>query len=271
MKWTIGFAAAALVASIGPAPTEHAVAAPPPEECSLALVGDSLALTLLLPLEAAIDGDHCSVTMHWNYGPLFSDTERRLAPVIDDPPDVVVVAIGIWEQAHLRGGHGIDPTAATWAAAYRNDHLQPWVDRLLETGTEVVWVGMHRTRDAEQSATIAALNAIWSDVAADAALTWVDGRAAVARTLDRYVEIDSAADPAMRLVARDGYHLCREGAVRMTGELLDALDTRFGIGRDDGWADAPWSGEELTYGADQCPEPDQVRAGKRRFLSLDVR
>ena len=261
----------ALAASVGHAPLGAAEAAPP-QECSLALVGDSLALTLLPPLRAALDGGHCAVTMHWNYGPLSPDTDRRLAPVLADPPDVVVVAVGLWEQAHLRLGHGVEPTDETWTDLYREAHLEPWIDRLLASGSEVVWVGMHRTRDREQSDTTAALNSIWADVAAtDAAITWVDGRSTIAGTTDRYLEIDSTAEPRVRVVARDGIHLCRAGALRLTGALLDTLDSRFGIGWADRWADAPWTGENVTYGADQCPPPVYTRASLRRFLNLDLR
>jgi hypothetical protein len=257
-----------------PAPTDGTAATtttlrPPPSPehpLRVSLAGDSVMAGLVPPMLAAFDASGAAEGRFLLTPSILRDPAVRFSwrqQVEEFGPEIVVVLMGTWEAMIMQGQElpGVAaPGTPEWAATYRSEILEPWIDVLTNEGVDVVWVGMPPlVADNATAAHIASLNQLVEAIAAERDdLVYVAPRALVDAE-GRALETVELRGEAQRLRQIDGLHLCPAGAELLAVEVLAALEAATGLPQVETWrGDHAWEQIEAspgtpTYTADGCP------------------
>jgi len=240
--------------------TTTAVPKPPVED--IVVAGDSMALGLYPPLQAALQTPDRPVGFSWALVVL--DDERRVWERLFtiDRPDVVIVHFSVWENAVLRGNEVIDSGDEGWPEIYRRDYVDPWIERAVGSGSHVVWIGLPPAANTSRWTDNHEINAVWRTAVLDAArqqrqrgeepsIEWVDIDQLLTAPDGRFTEIDRTVDPPERLFNVDGLHWCPAGAARVAQAVVEVLAADVDLGGDDpppvpDWRTAPWANEPVV-------------------------
>lgn len=249
---------------------------------SVLVAGDSMARSLFPPVQAALETDSTEVRFEWVIGVLLDDEMVKWERIFTvDRPDVVVAHFMPWESAALREGTVINTSADDWAATYRAEWVERWIDLAVSTGSRIVWVTPPLTADPDRSAEHQEVGAVWVEAIQQnnavlptddrRRISVIDGVALSAGPDGEFVDIDWTVDPAERLFNADGLHWCPAGAARFTDSLIDTLASA-GIAtastRTPDWQRSSWSvdpasvrasepnfGKGYAYPPGECPHP----------------
>ena len=228
----------------------------------IVVAGDSLALGLFAPLQAALQTPHRPVGFTWAL--VVVDDSRRVWERLftDDRPDVVIVHFSVWENATLRGNEIIDTRDDAWPEIYRRQVVDPWIDRAVDSDSHVVWVGSPPTADPTRWAQHRELDDVWRTAVLEAAerqrrkgdvpsLEWIDIDTLLSGPGGVYTELDPTSDPPERWFNTDGMHWCPAGAGLVSELVVDALAASVDLGTDrrpaiPDWHVAPWANEPVA-------------------------
>lgn len=212
------------------------------------LAGDSVMSELAAGIRAAL-GPH--VDARYVISPAVAEDHTLAAAlrreVVASEPDVVVVLIGTWEAPAVLAGDG-------WDQDYR-ERVAPFIEDVTAT-TQLVWLGHPPTRDPAESLRLAAVNAVWSELAATTdALTYVDAGRGVAPDGAFHTLLDRPGGGRAVVRNLDGRHLCPDGIVLMAQEVLGPLTELLGSDPAPAWEQGAWRDDPETIRfPQQCPE-----------------
>jgi hypothetical protein len=208
-------------------PTAEEVLEGDGEAARVVLLGDSVMSTLRPALRAALGAPGQGARFRLYTVLPDAGFSAEAAQDLVGVAEVVVVMIGRWEATAIAEGSvdGVDPSDPAWPAVFREQVVVPWLRSVRQAGPEVIWVGMVNHRDPARGVPILALNRVFeAAVARVPGASFVDAAAVLADEHGRYQ--DGATGPdgeALRLMARDGSHLCPDGAALVADAVLALL------------------------------------------------
>jgi hypothetical protein len=208
-------------------PTAQEVLEGDGEAARVVLLGDSVMSTLRPALRAALGapGQGARFRIYTVLPDAGFSTEA--ARELVGAAEVAVVMIGRWEATAIAEGSvdGVDPADPAWPAVFRDQVVVPWLQTVRGAGPEVIWVGMVQHRDPARAAPNVALNRVFAEaVARVPGASFVDAAAVLADEHGRYQDVATGPDgEAVRLMARDGSHLCPDGAALVADAVLAVL------------------------------------------------
>jgi uncharacterized protein len=167
-------------------------------------------------------------------------------------PELFVVLVGVWEDAVI----GEEDTAAPgWAARYRSEVVDPFVDLVTRDGAKVLWIGMAAVRDPDATQRFARLNAVYEQVAEERPdVDFIQGGQYLSAPEGGYAEVGtSLAGLPIRLRRVDGLHLCPEGVVALGAPVLERIAAQWNISATYGWQQGSWRRPPLLQSPEECP------------------
>jgi hypothetical protein len=212
---------------------------------------------VLPPLQGALEQSGYDFESQWFVGFLDPRADERWAPLIADPPDVLIMLFAPWELFYLLNLGTVDLTDPDWPRTYTRDFIDPRIEQLRDIDTEVIWIGLPPSGDPIESIQYAFLNSIWREVAErEPRITWLDSVPLLAGPDGEHIEIDETASPPLRLYQADGRHLCPEGGRRLADGVIALLQARFGVDVDPAWTESDWAYNPFAYDIGKCPGND---------------
>lgn len=212
------------------------------------LAGDSVMSELAAGIRAALGP---RVDARYVISPAVAEDHTLAAAlrreVAASEPDVVVLLVGTWEAPAVLAGDG-------WDRDYRV-RVAPFIDEVT-AAAQLVWLGHPPTRDPAESLRLAAVNAVWSELAATTdALTYVDAGRGVAPDGAFHTLLDRPGGGRAVVRNLDGRHLCPDGIVLMAREVLGPLTQLLGSDPAPAWEQGAWRDDPETIRfPQQCPE-----------------
>ncbi len=191
------------------------------------LLGDSVMATLRPALRAALGapgrGARFRLYTLLPDAPLSSEAAGELLGAAE----VAIVMIGRWEATAIAEGSvpAVDPSDPAWPATFRDDVVVPWLQSVRQAGPEVIWVGMVNHRDPALALPNVVLNRTFEEAVAQVpGSSFLDAATLLADERGHYREAATGPDgEAVRLMARDGSHLCPDGAALIADAVLPLL------------------------------------------------
>lgn len=225
---------------------------PPP---TIVVAGDSIVYDVSPALEAALDPAVADV-IPLIVPAIAADTSREvlLQRVDESQPELVVVAVGVWERGH-RTSNGALLGDPGFAEAYSAEVLDVVRQRVEAVGGDLLLLGPPTVWEDSTNVQFGELEMIWAGYATHhPSVDFVDVDAWVSEG-GGFVEFDEGDGPRTRLRRTDRVHLCVEGATRVARGLISEFEARLGI--DAGATATGWEQGEWTerFPADECP-PD---------------
>jgi hypothetical protein len=149
--------------------------------------------------------------------PDFVDWPQRLAQVVvEQPPDVFVLIFGSNDDQDMETAGGrLSVGSPEWAAEYRA-RVGTAMDVAHQPGTTVVWVGLPVMRSGGYDRSVAAIDALQREEAAERPwVRFVDGRALFAGSDGGYREALPGEGGDMVVRQEDGVHWSIDGSTRV--------------------------------------------------------
>jgi hypothetical protein len=220
----------------------------PDGRLSVVFAGDSvmreLAGALVVALDGSVDAEYIGLASVAAATDVVPSWQLRMA---EDPPDLVVVMIGLWEQA------GITQLGA-WEEPYV-ERLRPFIDTVT-AAAPVLWLGHPPLLDDEEDARVQHLNEVWGTLPDRFdGVHYLDIGPAVAP--DGAFHNVLQQDDGSRLLVRqiDGRHFCPDGAALAGQLVLEHLSPALGVQPAAAWEDGAWRSDPAVFEDPQlCPE-----------------
>ncbi|MGK2929710.1 MAG: hypothetical protein ACSLFO_09060 [Acidimicrobiales bacterium] len=223
---------------------------PPP---TIIVAGDSIFYDVSPALEAALDPMVADVV------PLIvpsiaaeSSRETLLRRVDESNPELVVVAVGVWERAY-QASNGAALGDPGFAETYSVEVLDPVRERIEAAGGHLIVMGPPKVWEESTNVQFGELEMIWGSYAAlHPSVDFLDSDIWVSEA-GTFVEFDETGPTTARLRRTDRVHLCAEGARRVASGLIAEFATRLdidGSATAAGWEEAAWTDR---FPADECP------------------
>lgn len=226
-------APAPTVAALAPVPAPKpaataAAAATAVRGCSIAVVGDSLAVGIGVTMEKRIRhyaGANCASLGKVSTGLIskrFFDWEKRLAELVaSGKPDAVVVMMGGNDANNAIAGKTAGSPA--WEAAYR-EKAEHFLRIASAAGVKVLWVGLPVMRDPAYAGRVRAVNAAAKEAcAAVPGCTYMEAGAPFADDAGHFVQSKDIDGRLVSLRAKDGVHMTMTGYDLLTRQVLQRL------------------------------------------------
>lgn len=225
-------APAPTVAALSPVPTRKAAPAVPAAKtakgCSIAVVGDSLAVGIGMTMERRLkrsSGVGCASLGKVSTGLIskrFFNWEKRLADLVasEKPAAVVVMMGGNDANNSIEGKRAGSPA---WETAYR-EKAEHFLRIAASAGVKVLWVGLPVMRDPAYAARVRAVNAAAKQAcAAVPGCIYMDAGAPFADGRGHYVQAKDIGGRMVSLRAKDGVHMTMTGYDLLARRVLQRL------------------------------------------------
>ena len=224
---------AATAAALAPVPAPKpaataAAAATAVKGCSIAVVGDSLAVGIGVTMGKRIRhyaGASCASLGKVSTGLIskrFFDWEKRLAELVaSGKPDAVVVMMGGNDANNAIAGKTAGSPA--WEAAYR-EKAEHFLRIASAAGVKVLWVGLPVMRDPAYAGRVRAVNAAAKQAcAAVPGCTYMEAGAPFVDDAGHFVQAKDIGGRLVSLRAKDGVHMTMTGYDLLTRQVLQRL------------------------------------------------
>lgn len=223
---------------------------PPP---MIVVAGDSIVYDVSPALEAALDPTVADVV------PLIvpsiaaeSSRETLLRRVDESNPELVVVAVGVWERGY-QTSNGATLGDPGFAETYSAEVLDRVRERIEAAGSRLIILGPPEVWEESTNVQFGELEMIWGSYAVlHPSVDFLDSDMWVSDA-GTFVEFDETGPTTARLRRTDRVHLCAEGARRVASGLIEEFTARLGIDSSTtapGWEEAAWTDR---FPADECP------------------
>ncbi len=170
-------------------------------------------------------------------------------------PELIVVMVGFWEDQIVGETASSEPG---WAAQYRADIVEPFLDLITAGGAKVLWIGMAAVRDPVATQRFVRMNQVWQEVADERDdVDFVPGGEYLSGPQGGYADSvrSDISGEMVRIRRTDGLHLCPAGVARLGAPVLDHIVTQWNITLAYGWQQAEWSRPPILLAPEECPEP----------------
>jgi hypothetical protein len=216
----------------------------PPEPVRVVFTGDSVMDQVAAALTAALQGPlvETSFTATIAVADKPETVTGWQAALAVDPPDLVVVLVGTWEQDVVVAAQA----EGAWPAPYL-DRVTPFLDVLAAAGTDVLWL-RYPPGAAEAAAPIAALNAAIAAMPDRfPGVSELDAGGAVAGPYGEHVRTVVDDDGVTRVVREPGVHLCPDGVVLVARRVVAELAARLDVEPNPAWEQAAWRSDPALF------------------------
>jgi len=173
-----------------------------------------------------------------------AEWEQRMA---DDPPDLVVVQVGVWEVKAA-------PHVAYGLVGY-GDSLDGFLD-VVTPHADVLWLGHPALQDPAADEVLDQLVGEWEALPeVHPEVAYLDAGSAVEGDGGAFQTLWPLADGGQALVRQiDGVHLCADGVVLEGRAVLAVLAERYGFRVTDEWESGPWREDPAVFeDPEYCP------------------